>query len=248
MIQNEQQQEKDKCFHFKHFVIGNNRSAMKVNTDGVLLGAWSRVDDGCVAWDVGCGTGVIGIMLAQRGAAKVTGIEIEHDSWCEASDNFRTSAWRKHLEAVEADINDCYRKLDTPDLIVSNPPYFSHNRHSLKSPEWQRSRARHEDSLGYESLIDIACKTLSKGGRLCFISPIDREQDIDWWITINKMEVERKTMVAASPKVGFKRILWQIGRLGECNTRKESLLHIRDGSGNFTSDYTELVKDFYTNI
>ena len=122
---------REKVFKFKQFAVLNDRTAMKVGTDGVLLGAWADVRPGCSVLDIGTGTGLVALMAAQRGAGRVTAIEIDTAAAAQATRNAAGSEWADRIEVVTADVADY--KSDTPfDRILSNPPYF---RDSLRSPE-----------------------------------------------------------------------------------------------------------------
>ena len=131
-------------FRFKQFTVCDERSAMKIGTDGVLVGAWADVEDDWRILDVGTGTGLIALMLAQRNAsAKIVGIDISHEAVEEARDNFSRSPWATRLSAIEGDVCG-FEGSEKFDHIVSNPPYFVD---SLHSPDALRTMARHTSSL-----------------------------------------------------------------------------------------------------
>ena len=130
---------------------------MKVGTDGVLLGAWFPLQEGCTVLDIGTGTGLIAIMAAQRGAGRVTAVEIDPDSAVQARANAANSPWADRIDVVCSDIalfNAGFRY----DRIVCNPPYF---RDSLRSPDSGRNTARHNDSLSFETLSACASRLLA---------------------------------------------------------------------------------------
>ena len=152
-------------FRFKRFELANEKSAMKIGTDGVLLGAWADVSNARTAWDVGCGTGLITLMLAQRtDNMDIIGIEIDSDAAEESSANVRASEWSRRVRVVYDDVLKCYNELPVPDLIVSNPPFF---KNALKAHGLARNSARHDDTLSYADLIRVASESLSVYGISC---------------------------------------------------------------------------------
>lgn len=235
---------RSEIFRFKQFEVSNKLSAMKVNTDGVVLGAWCEVSDGAdVAWDIGCGTGVIALMLAQRSNMHVYAVDIDAGAVAETSVNIRNSPWPNRIEAVKGDFADIYSLLPRPDLIVSNPPYFTETKHSLVSPQRRKGCARHEGSLSYERLISVAAEVLSASGRLAMISPADRASEIEMSASMHRLYVQRMVGLSARDGMPCSRILWELGR--EMTVAERSFLSIRDTDNSYTPEYSELVKDFY---
>ena len=154
-------------FKFKQFTIWHDKCAMKVGTDGVLLGAWAP--SGSRILDVGTGSGLIARMLMQRcPEAEVEGIDIDEAAVAQAKEN-GVRAFQARLQDWKSDIGNCY------DLIVSNPPYF---QNSLKNPDRGRELARHTDSLGYEELIAHSARLLKEEGQLALILPAEAEEEI----------------------------------------------------------------------
>lgn len=179
-------------FHFKRFDVCNERSAMKVNTDGVLLGAVTTVSpDDSTVLDVGTGTGTVALMVAQRlevenfrGSWNILGIDVDSPSAEEAAENFGQSPWRNHLEARNLGLR-AFREMNLDlrfDLIVSNPPYYDN---SLRAPEARRNSARHTgdpegsdggEVLSYREILEYASEVLSEDGRVSMILPSDQEK------------------------------------------------------------------------
>lgn len=231
-------------FKFKQFQLSNRLSAMKINTDGVVLGAWCSLHEGdFVVWDVGCGTGVIALMIAQRCGAKIYAIDIDDKAIAETAMNIASSPWPDRVVSVHGDVSLVKGALPAPDLIVSNPPYFSEKIHSLVSPKMRRATARHEGTLSYDVLIELASDALSPGGRLAIISPFDREDDIMMSAAMNRMDIHRKLFLKSSEKKRCKRILWELGR--DVDMMTEETLVIRRSDGRYTPEFWQLVKDFY---
>lgn len=231
---------RERVFRFKQFAVVNDRTAMKVGTDGVLLGAWCPVENAHRVLDVGTGCGVIALMVAQRNAAAIIdAIDIDHDSIEEAAVNFRHSPWNKRLTAIEGDFNE-WHAAEVYDLIVSNPPYFTNG--VLPTGD-SRTQARHNASLSYSQLIEGAARLLSDEGMLAIITPTDAENDIIEAATFASLPVRRVTRVISVEGAEAKRSLWILSRreMPYC----EDTLTIAHGDGSFTREYIELTREFY---
>lgn len=149
-------------FRFKQFAVRQDRCPMKVGTDGVLLGAWAEVRPGDRRMlDVGTGTGLIALMLAQRSAAWITAVDIDVECATQAAENFAASPWADRLDAVSVAVQR-YDPVEKFDLIVSNPPYYVD---SLLSPDEGRNTARHAAGLPFGELAAAVVRLLSPGGR-----------------------------------------------------------------------------------
>lgn len=241
-------------FRFKQFSVTNERSAMKVNTDGVLLGALVGLrQEDCRLLDVGTGTGTIALMLAQRKAAlmdggigkekkewQVKGIDIDKASAEEAAMNFAASPWAAHLQAMESDFNAFAAKEERFDLIVSNPPYFDQ---SLQNPEERKSNARHTNSLSYRELLDYAGQHLNSGGRIAFVLPKEAEKDLLRYARMCGLGLESITRVRTVPRKPASRIITEFTP-GRIEVPEENLLTIQDG-GTYTEEYLRLMHEFY---
>lgn len=234
---------KQYIFRFKQFAIRHCSSAMKVGTDGVLLGAWTAPENAGIIWDIGCGSGLISLMLAQRSNARIIGIEIDPDAASEAKLNTENSPWADRLSIITADAVSALPDLPMPDLIVSNPPFFTE---SLKAPDRTRSIARHEGSLGVESLIEISARHLSPDGRLCFIAPTERADDIELFCTLNRLHTIRRTDIRTAETKNPVRTLWEISRKVRPTTYETKSL--RDKSGDYSKWYRSLTTDYYTHL
>lgn len=230
---------REKVFRFKQFAVLNDRTAMKVGTDGVLLGAWCPVEGARRVLDVGTGCGVIALMVAQRNAvAVIDAIDIDPGAIEEARLNFANSAWSDRLAAHEVDFN----KMETGgyDLIVSNPPYFTNG--VLPTGD-ARTTARHTASLSYQQLIGGASRLLADDGTLALITPTDAEGDIIEAATFASLPVRQMTRVIPVEGAMPKRTLWQLSRREL--SHKEDTLTIAHSDGSFTSEYMALTRAFY---
>ena len=162
-------------FKFKQFTVWHGQCAMKVGTDGVLLGAWAPVEGARRILDVGTGSGVIALQMAQRApGARILAVEIDPEAARQAAANVAASPWADRIEVVCTD----FARLTTEepfDLIVSNPPYFVN---SLQNPDAQRAKARHSDSLPYDLLLERAAELLAPSGRFALIFPVEPLGDV----------------------------------------------------------------------
>lgn len=234
-------------FRFKRFEVRNELSAMKVNTDGVLLGAAATLDisDRRIL-DVGTGTGTIALMLAQRyddmcpaAMPEITGIDIDAPSATEASANFAGSPWAGSLFCIHTSLQDMMPD-DKFDLIVSNPPYFEKD---LQAPESRRNTARHGDStLSYEDIISFASKNLTTSGRLSLILPSDRRAELVRKAAEYGLQPFRALSIKTGASKPVTRSIIELARTAE-NAKEEELVMTEKGRN--TSRYLSLVSDFY---
>jgi tRNA1Val (adenine37-N6)-methyltransferase len=228
-------------FSFKEFTIFQDKSAFKVGTDGVLLGAAADVAGKRRILDIGAGTGLISIMLAQRCSAEVVAIEPDPDSYQQMCENVKQCRWNERIKVLNTDFQSFPKDGEKFDLIVTNPPYF---RDSLKNPDPRKSAARHNDSLTTEEILEGVSNLLEDNGLFQLIMPY----------------VEGNILIADAHKYGFycNRILKirplptaEIRRLIMTFSRKrlkvtESFLTIEHGRRHeFTEEYINLTKDFY---
>lgn len=230
---------REKVFRFKQFAVLNDRTAMKVGTDGVLLGAWCPVAGARHVLDVGTGCGVIALMIAQRNhEAVITGIDIDYDAVQEATLNFERSPWSDRLTAVEGNFNDM--STSGFDVIVSNPPFFTNG--VLPAGD-ARIAARHTQSLTYRQLIEGAARLLSSHGALALISPTDAEGEIIEAATFATLPVRQVTHVIPVDGALPKRTLWLL--TPRDIAYHEDTVTIANRDGTFTQEYIELTGDFY---
>jgi len=231
-------------FRFKQFTIQQEHAAMKVGTDGVLLGAWSSVPgpSGRVL-DVGTGTGLIALMIAQRTRdVWVDALEIDPSSAKQAKENFQNSPWMERLNCMDASFQDYVSQCnDSYDQIICNPPFFSA---SSKTQSKEKNLARHDDSL---SLMDIfrGCVSLMKESAIVsLILPVHREAQALELIGEHQMHCKRLTRVMPAPGKSIKRVLLECSFIpGKC---KEDDLIIETGTRHvYTDKYKNLVDAFY---
>jgi tRNA1Val (adenine37-N6)-methyltransferase len=214
---------------------------MKVGVDGVTLGAWADIAGAKSILDVGCGSGLIALMLAQRSAAKITAIDIDEQSIVQAEENVKNSPWRDRISILHHSFQDFAAiTSESFDLIVSNPPFFVN---SLKTPSQARTTARHNDSLSHADIIQNAKKCMKKSGRLCLILPIlEGNQFVD---SAEKegLFCSKKISLFPNPTKPAKRFLLEFRF--EQAACEESDLTIEKERNVYTAEYEDIVKDFY---
>lgn len=225
-------------FRFKRFEVKQDRSAMKVGTDGVLLGAWA--EGGRRILDVGSGTGLIALMMAQRFPdAVVDGIDIDCDACEEARENVLASPFADRIGILSSRLQDYQAPLY--DAIVSNPPFFVG---SLKNPDEKRSMARHTDSLLFNDLFDGARRLLKPDGVFSVIVPQEVKEDVVSEGYVAGFRLVRQCAVKTVERKSPKRYLLTFSKGGERTlVSEESILNAADGQR--SEWYSKLTKDFY---
>ncbi len=230
-------------FQFKQFRIEQQRSALKVGTDGVLLGAWCGVEGAKSILDVGTGTGLIALMLAQRSDAEVAAIEIDKASCMDAQLNFQNSPWSERMQLYLADFIEFQATHAVNyDLVVCNPPFF---RQSLKSADAATSAARHDIALTFAQLIAGAGKLLHSRGRLAVIIPHEAFDDFRESARLDGFYLLRKTIVIPKTGKSPKRVLLEFSVLQAYPEVGE--LVILDGNNEYSDNFVALTKEFYLN-
>lgn len=230
-------------FTFKQFSVNQDRCAMKIGTDGVLLGAWTPlINNPYNVLDIGAGTGILSLMLAQRSSAEqIDAIEIDEDAYEQCVENFEASPWGDKLFCFHAGLDEFVDEPeDEYDLIISNPPFYTDN---YKSDNSSRDLARFEDALPFEELIEAAALLLSDNGIFSVIIPYKEENR---FVTMCK-ELDlfplKITRVKGTPTSEIKRSLLAFCRMKQAPLVDELIIEI--SRHNYTSEYIELTKDFY---
>lgn len=230
-------------FQFKQFRIVQEKSAMKVGVDGVLLGAWADVSGANRILDIGTGTGLIALMMAQRNAdALIDAVEIEPDAFQEAVFNIQQSPWNERIQIELCSFQEFVEKSDLKyDLIVSNPPYFTNGD---KAPLGNRATARHSDSLPLGDLISGAIGLLNEKGKIALVLPVDGLPELRHLADSNNLHISRICHVKPNPQKPVFRILVELTK-SECIFQEENLLIEFEKHHDYTPEYKELSKDFY---
>lgn len=236
-------------FQFKQFTVWHQHCAMKVGTDGVLAGALTPVEGARHILDVGTGSGLIALMLAQRcPEAQISAIEIDDEAAAQASDNFAASPWAERIQLVHADFND-FSSDKKFDLIVSNPPYFTD---ALKNPDPQRTVARHNDTLNYHQLFLGSRQLLQPQGICCVIIPAESETFVNEMAARHHFFPQAVTRIFTKPGKPCRRVFITYWRGSEHDLYypdklTEQTLYLMDAQGQYTDQYRALTQDFYLN-
>lgn len=230
-------------FQFKQFRIIQERSAMKVGMDGVLLGAWVDVAKTGRILDIGTGTGVIALMMAQKNnLAQIDAIEIDQEAFQEACLNIQQSAWSDRINTELCSFQEFAEQINCKyDLIVSNPPFFTNG---VKAPVENRAQARHSDSLPLDVLISVAAELLRGNGRIALVLPVESLQEITKLADLNKLYISRLCRVKPNPAKPVFRILIELTN-SECAIQESGLMIEFEKHHDYTPEYKELTRDFY---
>lgn len=252
-------------FRFKRFEVVNEQSAMKVNTDGVLLGASMTIlPSDRTLLDIGTGTGTIALMAAQRldskcfsmaqgetpaahdvdiNAVRIHAIDIDEASAVEAGANFRNSPWPGNIQVFHASLDEYVESssLPTYDLIFSNPPYFED---SLNAPQLRRNNARHTSTgLSYREILDFAASRLSDGGRVALVLPAETEHPLCRHARMNGLHLSMIMRIKTVPRKEPSRIVAEFSRVRPDSAVERTL--VIQNEGKYTEEYLSLMRDFY---
>lgn len=222
---------------------------MKVGTDGVLLGSWTSLENNPHSiLDIGAGTGLIALMLAQRSdAQQIDAIEIDEDAYEQCVENFENSPWADRLFCFHASLDEFAEAPEDEkyDLIVSNPPYFVPNKREVNLPE-NRKKARFYDSLPFQDLINYASQLLSENSELAVVIPFAEEENFITFAKAQSLFVNRITRVRGTEKAPVKRTLLQFSFVEKPIEAQELILEI--SRHQYTYEFRELVKEFYLKL
>ncbi len=215
---------------------------MKVGVDGVLLGAWAKVGNAKTILDIGTGTGLLSLMLAQKCGAFINSIEVDLGSYQQAKFNIENSVWKDRISIGQISFQDfCLKSKSSFDFIICNPPYFVK---SLKSLDEKRNTARHNDSLPLDVLFKGVSKLLSESGRFVLIYPFEQRESLVKEAFNHQLYAINELIVRGTEKKKPNRILVEYSK-----ENKECLLNdliIRDHLNNdYTPEYKEITRDYY---
>jgi len=241
-------------FQFKQFSLEQDRCAMKIGTDGVLLGAWTPIENNPLSiLDIGTGTGIIALMLAQRSSAEhsslkgeqaqqIDALEIDEKAYEQATDNFENSPWNDRLFCFHAALDEFVEEPEEEyDLIVCNPPFYSED---YKSDNKQRDLARFQDAMPFENLIEAAALLLSENGIFSVIIPFKEEENFVALAKEHELFPLKITRVKGTPTSETKRSLLAFSRNTISNFTIDELI-IETDRHVYTPEYIALTKDFY---
>ncbi|MGM3162814.1 tRNA(1)(Val) (adenine(37)-N(6))-methyltransferase TrmN [Dickeya undicola] len=233
-------------FTFKQFFVAHDRCAMKVGTDGVLLGAWAPLRQASRILDIGCGSGLIALMLAQRcgGRVSVDGVELDAAASEQAADNAAASPWAESIRIHQADILAYARTAEfSYSLIVSNPPYFSPG---VDCASAQRAQARYTTTLTHETLLDCVSRLLTTDGRFCVVLPVQAADNFLKLAQQLAWHVDARVDVADNASRPVNRVLLSLGRQ-PMPVERTSLI-IRDDNRQYSASFQALTRDFYLSM
>ncbi len=217
---------------------------MKVGVDSVVLGAWANAKGSKSILDIGTGTGLLSLMLAQKSEAKITAIEIDKNSYNQATENIENSKWKSRIEIIHVSFQNFVQETKKYfDLIICNPPYFIN---SLKSPEKLRNTARHDDNLSLDDLFSGSKTILSKNGSLNLIYPYQQKDYL--FLTAEKYGFypAKELIIKGNKNKEPNRIIIAF-KFQKVNIQTE-ILCIRNLDSNYTKEYKKLTKDYYLNF
>ncbi len=229
-------------FEFKQFSINQSNCAMKVGTDAVLLGAWVQINEAQNILDIGTGTGVIAIMLAQKSDSDIVALDIDVKACEQSRENIKNSPWPQKIKVYNESLqNYCCNHNEKFDLIVSNPPFFID---AYKSAEEARNQARHTDQLPFNDLVNCAVKLLKPNGRICIILPTKESIKFIALAIAQHLFLTKITHVKTTQYKDEKRQLLQFEFTNK-ELIEETLVIEQEERHCYSKEYKELTKDYY---
>lgn len=230
-------------FAFKQFVIQQDKCAMKVGTDAVLLGAWVIPNGSLSILDIGTGTGIIALMLAQKSSADIFAIEMDEPAFEQAKINFAASKFKNKFSIAHQTFQEFAKNTKAKfDLIVTNPPYFVG---SLKNPESNRSNARHADALPYTDLVDGVKEVLSAKGKFCLILPKKEAEKFRELAEAKGLHLSKLLRIRTRrDKEEEKRHLMQF-EFHPSEFSESTMVIEADGPEKYSEEYKNLTKDYH---
>lgn len=234
-------------FHFRFFSMKHEAATMKIGTDSILLGAWTWIPDSGKVLDIGTGSGILALMVAQRGRKLIIeGIDIDKLSVDLANFNFSTSRWRERLSAFQGDIKfyEPSKNSEKYQLILSNPPYFT----SVFKTNFERKNlARHTDTLSHKQLIEAAKRFLHPQGKLSVIIPSELGKVFVSTGQENGLYLHRQLEIVPVEGKSANRFILELGFENKNKPEYHHLI-IRKSDNSYTPAYNNLVKDYYLGI
>ena len=232
-------------FQFKKFIIHQEKSAMKVCTDACLFGAWvaKKLEENKIKadsiLDIGCGTGLLSLMIAQKSPAKIDAVEIDKNAFEQAKENIQLSEWNQRINILHNSIIN-YNSPKKYDLIICNPPFYEKQ---LKSNNDIRNKAMHATTLSYLELIIAIKNNLARSGCAAILLPYSSMKKFEEVLLKEKLFIYEKLIFAHSPEHPFFRSMILISEMKK-DTSKFSL-SIKNSGGEYSKDFKEYLKDYY---
>ena len=229
----------EEVFHFQQFDVFHSGAAMKVGTDGVLLGLLANAE-GKRILDVGTGSGLVALLLAQRNTgARIVGIDIDSGAARQAQTNFQNSPFCERMESLCADIN-LYNPKEKFDVLACNPPYYNN---SPKTSSFARDKARLTETLSLNQLIEATCRLLSDDGRLSVVLPSDTADDFVHQCWLAGLHLKRRIWIRTKAEKPRKRVVLNLGRLE--GSVEDCELALMTAEGTRTKAYQTLIENYF---
>lgn len=233
-----------KAFQFKQFQIKDNNCAMKTGTDAVLIGAWADCNNAKKILDIGTGSGIIALMLAQKCNALINAIDIDEESIKNTVENIYNSKWPNQIIAQNISLQNFLKNnTESYSHIVCNPPYFNN---SLKNPDARKKLVRHTDSLSFDELINGVNTLLDKNGSFFLILPTNESLDFIQKALISSLYCNEKLNIKPKPGKAIKRLMMKFEKQNKKQIINELIIRNEDNS--YTSEYIEFTKDYYLDL
>lgn len=232
-------------FTFKQFFVAHDRCAMKVGTDGVLLGAWAPVIQASRILDIGSGTGLVALMLAQRTSNQVSvdAVELESEAAAQAEENFVESPWQTRLQVFAEDINlFAQRSAHQYDLIVSNPPYFES---AVACRDEARNAARYTETLTHDALLRCAGQLIAPAGVFCVVLPYEIGLAFEKAARLQNWHTQARVDIRDRPGKPLNRMLLALSKQPQVADYHE--LALREQLNVYSAEFRGLIADFYLN-
>jgi tRNA1Val (adenine37-N6)-methyltransferase len=234
-------------FQFKQFIIHQDKTAMKVCTDACILGAWTadRFEKSPVqnTLDIGCGTGLLSLMIAQKIHTSIDAVEMNRDAFMQASENISISAWSEKINVIHTALQD-FISATTYELIICNPPFYEND---LKSPDESKNAAKHDTTMSLEDLIIFVKAYLSVEGSFILLLPYHRAAYLEEIANDHGLFVKEKLLIKQSPRHEYFRVVLFVSKK-ETGTAVTNELIIHDNERNYTADFEKLLKDYYLKL
>lgn len=232
----------ENSFRFRQFTVHQDKCAMKVGTDSVLFGSWVQPNYAKRILDIGTGTGILALMMAQKSEADIDAVDIDENAYLQSVENFKLSPWFQRLHSYHSSFQEFADRTDSQqyDLIIANPPYF---HHASKPFGESRINARHNDALSFDELVAGVKKMLHPRGRLCVILPC--KEGMEFMDKAQREGLFCHELVRIKTKADKveKRLIIKFGFALGITSESEIIIQEEDGS--FTNEYIELTRDFY---
>tara|TARA_B110000977_G_scaffold137738_1_gene174962 strand:+ start:1091 stop:1798 length:708 start_codon:yes stop_codon:yes gene_type:complete len=231
-------------FNFKQFTIHQDKTAMKVGTDSILLGSWLTINSNCTSvLDIGTGTGLLALMIAQKSTrVKITGLEIDEEASKQAIQNIKLSKWQDRINIVNTDAN-LWNSSNKYDLIVSNPPYFSE---SLNAKELSRTNARHQVGFKIQNLLDLWIKFGSDTSEMACVLPVDQAKLLIDLVLKSSCYLKLQTHIRSNNQGAIIRYLLLFSKEKAPTQESELCIYSRDNK--YSKTFIDLTKDFYLGL